>query len=190
MFESGIPRAIPMYFVAYCWNRSPSIQQKPPRNSQKSTGRAVARSASTRSGPPSNTSASAMAVANSPTVKMEIKERGFTGLAHDQLAADQMAAAMSLMDVLIGRSAWRFVRKRVHSTHAIAVCGCRYRSRANVTRPSPRRVLADICVESLQVYPRVIAHVAPHLWHAHACKPFTTAASFVLTPDSPRAERV
>ena len=40
VFESGIPRPMPMYLAAYCWNRSPITQQKPPTNGQNSMVRA------------------------------------------------------------------------------------------------------------------------------------------------------
>ena len=36
-----MPRLMPTYFVAYCWNKSPITQTKPPSISQNSTARAL-----------------------------------------------------------------------------------------------------------------------------------------------------
>ena len=40
VLESGMPRPMPTYFAAYCWNRSPITQMNPPSMSQKITVRA------------------------------------------------------------------------------------------------------------------------------------------------------
>ena len=40
LFESGIARLIPIYFVPYCWNKSPITQQNPPTNGQNNMVRA------------------------------------------------------------------------------------------------------------------------------------------------------
>src|SRR5476649_1946182 len=45
VLESGIPRPIPMYFAAYCWNKSPITQQNPPANNQNIAGLAALKSA-------------------------------------------------------------------------------------------------------------------------------------------------
>ena len=77
MFESGIPRLIPTYFAAYCWNRSPTTHTNPPHNSQNSTSRARDSSAMSAATPPRSLTASAVIIRSSPIVKNVMNDSGF-----------------------------------------------------------------------------------------------------------------
>src|SRR6266571_1293927 len=73
----GIPRLMPTYFAAYCWNRSPTTHTKPPHSSQNKTSRARPSSAASAAGPPRSLTARAVIMTSSPTVKKVMNDRGF-----------------------------------------------------------------------------------------------------------------
>src|SRR5207237_2207938 len=51
-FDSGMPRLIPTYLAAYCWNTSPITQMNPPSINQKRTSFAPTSSRHNEEGPP------------------------------------------------------------------------------------------------------------------------------------------
>ena len=52
VLESGMPRLMPIYFAAYCWNRSPTTQMNPPASNQNITGFAAASCSESGANPP------------------------------------------------------------------------------------------------------------------------------------------
>src|SRR6266446_2693086 len=77
VLDSGIPRLMPTYLAAYCWNRSPTTHTNPPSRSQNTTSRAAASSAASAATPPRSPTASASIITTSPTEKNVTNASGF-----------------------------------------------------------------------------------------------------------------
>ena len=71
-----MPRLMPTYLAAYCWNRSPITQTNPASSSQKSTSRLLTSSLHSAPGPLEKLTASAVIMPSSPIVKNATNESG------------------------------------------------------------------------------------------------------------------
>ena len=71
-----MPRLMPTYFAAYCWNKSPMTQMNPPAISNQSTARDPANARASSAAPPEYATASPVIIPSSPIVKKATKVSG------------------------------------------------------------------------------------------------------------------